>query len=75
MVPQAKKFTRKQLLDRARALGYLDHSCPQCGAGSGESCSTDDGWPHGKRIALQRGKSPRSVKAVPMAFESKRRRH
>jgi hypothetical protein len=71
-----KKFTREQLLEHARSHGYLDAVCPKCGALSGEPCSTHDGWPHGKRMALQTaGRSSRSVTAIPTAVESSRRRH
>jgi len=75
MASERGKFTREQLLGRAREMGYLNVPCPQCDAGVGEACATNDGWPHGKRIALQRGKSPRSVRAIPTAFETNRRRH
>jgi hypothetical protein len=70
-------------MSRARYTDALSFSCPTCPARIGEYCATGCGDKradkvHPKRQALVPVRVARgagSVRAVPTAFESKRRRH
>jgi hypothetical protein len=68
-----KKTTPEEL--QAREHVYLTVPCPKCGAALGVPCRTQNGTSHLRRVEAVTSPGGRSVRAIPTAVETSRRRH
>lgn len=68
-----KKTTPEELRERER--DYLAVACPKCRAAAGVPCSTQNGTWHLRRVGAVNSPGRRSVRAIPTAVETNRRRH